>query len=200
MIKKSFENSVLDKYWEESLKANLEKVAVQSKRVDDLLFHKITDVVKSKQSKFSSVEDKVNEMMERSGLNAYLKNNVKLSKKANSKNEEDTEVNININDNKENQNHTVRLFKECPQALNTLDNIIQDSKGTLPVIGIIDKLHKLHGRDIHNDALFQDDSLKQFIAQKNLEVKAKPEESSTLGKNHFKDDIEENVFLESITG
>lgn len=199
MIKKSFENSVLDKYWEESLRANLEKVAVQSKRVDDLLFHKITDVVKSKQSKFSSVEDKVNEMMERSGLNAYLKNNVKLSKKANS--EEDVEVNININDNKENenQNHAVRLFKECPQALNTLENIIQDSKGTLPVIGIIDKLYKLHRRDIHNDSLFQDDSLKQFIAQKNLEVKAEPEESSTLGKNHFKDDIEENVFLESIT-
>lgn len=189
MIKKSFENSVLDKYWEELLKTNLEKVAVQSKRVDDLLFHKITDVVKSKQSKFSSVEDKVNEMMERSGLNAYLQNNVKLSKKANSENK-DTQ----------NQNNTIRLFKECPQALNTLDNIIQDSKGTLPVIGIIDKLHKLHGRDIHNDALFQDDSLKQFIAQKNLEVKAEPEESSTLGKNHFKDDLEDNVFLESIKG
>jgi len=199
MIKKSFENSVLDKYWGELLKTNLEKVAVQSKRVDDLLFHKITDVVKSKQSKFSSVEDKVNEMMERSGLNAYLQNNVKLSKKANS--DEDTEANININEKEDsNSNHTVRLFKECPQALNTLENIIQDSKGTLPVIGIIDKLHKLHGRDIHNDALFQDDSLKQFIAQKNLEIKAEPEESSTLGKNHFKDDIDENVFLESIKG
>jgi|688.fasta_scaffold873316_2 hypothetical protein len=181
MIKKSFENSILDSYWAEALKNKLDKVAVQSKRVDDILFNRINDVVKSKSSKFSSVEDKVKEMLERSGVNSYSKN-IKMSKKA--------EVNEN--------NSGPKLFQKYPQILNTLENIIKDSKGTLPVIAILDKLHSLHKRDVEDQSLFQDDSLKQFIVRKNLEIKAQPEQSSTLGKNHFKEDLEENIFLDSI--
>ena len=185
MIKKSFEKEILDTYWAESLKNKLNKIAVQPKRVDDLLF-RVNEVVDSKKSKFSSVEDKVSEMIERSGLAAYLKDKkIKLSKKAELQ--------------QETSNETIETFKKYPNIKKTIDNIIEDSKGTLPVIGIVDKVSRLHEKEIKDNTLFQDNGLKKYIAQKNLEYKAKPEVSNNLGKNfHSIEQDEQDLFLDTL--
>jgi len=187
MIKKTFENQVLDTYWYESLKNKINKVAVNPKRVDDQLFHQINDVIRSKKSKFSSVEEKVKEMMERSGVNNF--NSVKLSNKISKKAE--------VEENK------IRLFEKIPEVKNTIKNIIDDSKGSLPLISILEKLKDFYSNDLDSEEefnMFEDEALKKYIVQENLKVKSKPEKSNNLGKNHFKNETEDdtNNFLETI--
>lgn len=172
MIKKNFENEVLDTIWYEALKNKLNKVAVQPARIDDMLFKQINDVINSKKSKFSSVEEKVKEMIERSGLSNYIKeqNKIKLSKKANS---------------------NVKLFEEYPNVKKTIDNIIEEYKGTVPVISVIDKIDRYHSNEIKDKSLLNDNNLKQYIVNRNLQLKSDPEYSPTLGKNHYKNEESE---------
>lgn len=169
MIKKNLEKEILDTIWYEALKNKLNKVAVQPARVDDLLFNQINDVIKSKKSKFSSVEEKVNEMIERSGLSNYLKEQqkIKLSKKAQS---------------------NIKIFEEYPNIKQTIDNIIEEYKGTVPVISVLERVGRYYANELKDKSLLDDNLLKQYIVDKNLQHKIEPEQSSTLGKNHYKNE------------
>ena len=76
------------------LKNNLEKDAVQSREKDQSLYDQINNIINNK-SKYPSVQAAVEDMKERSGLTAYLKN--KNIKKASDNNQViDKEVELKI--------------------------------------------------------------------------------------------------------
>lgn len=176
MIKKNNDEFLSEAYWIEKLKHNLNKVAVQSKEKDYNVFNtnSLNSIIRSKKPKYSSVADAVKEMMERSGLTAYMQEqqNVKFSKKA---------------------NHEIRLFKEFPQAELTLNNIIESMGGYSPIVAVISKLKSIHSNDIKDNSLFEDESLIKYVANKNMEEKAKnpqAQQNSLLGKIHHENDEE----------
>lgn len=65
-------------HWLKQFQKNLEKSAVQSRRVDQSLFDQINGIMNNK-SKYTSVSAAVEDMMQRSGLIGYLKNINKVS-------------------------------------------------------------------------------------------------------------------------
>ena len=79
IISRESDSSLREDSWLNEFKKNLDKTAVQSKRVDDSLFDQINSIMNGK-SKYTSVSAAVEDMMQRSGLTSYL-SNVKKSEK-----------------------------------------------------------------------------------------------------------------------
>lgn len=174
-----------DDYWFKQFEKNLEKSAVQSKRVDDQLFHQMNSIMNSKsRSKYTSVSAAVEDMMQRSGLTSYLKN-VKVSEtKPNKK---------TANDNQP------QIIKDNPNILNTLNNIID--KGNLATPTIIDELRRIYKNEIDDDAAWDDPKLISLVTKMNLDKrkeKFNPENELHLGKQEISGDYDYDAANEDV--
>jgi hypothetical protein len=167
-----------DDFWMKEFEKSLAKNAVQSKQVDRSLYDQISNIMNNSSAKYPSVEAAVEDMKQRSGLTAYL-NKIKIS-----------EQNSTIKRAFVNEQNVPDLIKQCPNIKNTLDNIVKEHKGTLPILGIIEKAKQIHGRDVSENKYWDDDNLLKYVSGLNLLEKTKNYNNSydqNLGKN---DDID----------
>lgn len=139
---------------------NLEKIAVQPYEKDQSLFNQINSIINGKHSKFSSVEDKVKDMQERSGYSAYL-NKLKAETEDNHQKKVAQTKELNI-----------ELFNKYPQTKTTFDNLIRSTNGYWSVLALIDKVKSTYANDISDQALFNDKSLIEYLTKQNLQTKA----------------------------
>jgi hypothetical protein len=152
--------------WLSKMYQNLEKDAVQPRSVDQSLFHQINTIMNGK-SKYPSVEAAVEDMMNRSGLTAYLaKENLnKVSEEE--LNGEHKKVASDQNDLK----GMPSVIQKCPQIKNTLNNYIKDTKGNLPISAILEKIKSIHKNDVSEAKDWEDINLLKLISRENLKAK-----------------------------
>lgn len=148
-------------HWLKQFEDKLQKTSVQPR--GDSLYDQISSIMNSK-SKYPSVQAAVDDMMQRSGLTSYLKN-VKVSEEDTSNKPKKT-AQVNPNDPK-----MPRVIKEKPSIQRTLENIIKETRGNMPVPAVIARLHALHAKDISDEGAWEDEKLIRLVSQCNLKAK-----------------------------
>jgi hypothetical protein len=168
-------------HWLKEFENKLVKTSVQP--IQRSLFDQISSIMNGS-SKYSSVQEKVNDMLERSGMKAYI-DGVKAAEQNKQDNKkvaqqipapkQTTPAAADDNNakksDKDGKQVTVLVFQQKPTIANTLRNIIESSRGNLPIPTIIDKLHSLHQKDIADDNDWDDDNLIREVSRLNLEAK-----------------------------
>ena len=87
VINREADSRIDEDHWLKQFEKNLQKSAVQSRRVDQSLFDQINSIMGNSKSKYKSVSAAVEDMMQRSGLTDHLhdinkksKNNTQIKK------------------------------------------------------------------------------------------------------------------------
>ncbi len=166
MIRKSNDSEFSDALMSEFEK-ELSKKAVRSVEKDNDLFNQINHVIRSKKQKFSSVNDMVEEMKERSGLNKFIKAR-QAQKIANQD-----------------------VLQKHPEIKQTIKNYVEETKGTLPTQAILEKIKSLFKSTIPDEQFWNDEALIKHISSVNYAERINnPKESvsGNLGKNLFKNE------------
>ena len=168
-------------HWLKQLEKNLEKNAVQSRRVDQSLFDQINGIMNNK-SKYSSVSAAVEDMMQRSGLTGYLSKTSQEEQsngKLNNLSREDKVAShheLSKKEEKQLQKATKIilpiLFKKVPFVKKTIENYIKDTKGNLPVPAIVEKIKAIHNKDVDDAKDWEDINLLKFISDSNFKEKS----------------------------
>lgn len=162
------ENSSLYPKWMGDFAQNLSKVSVQPYRSEDSIFDQISSIINSSKPKYSSVEDAVREMQERSGITAYKKDLKSLAETI------------------KNAAEKIKIFELKPQIQSTIDNCIDDTKGNLPIPAIIDRIRSIHKNDIDDDSAWDDENLLKYINDKSINIRKnhpnQDDNYTTLGK------------------
>ncbi len=143
--------------WMNQLAKNLERNAVEARKPTSV-YDQINSIINNKKSKFSSVEDAVQDMRERSGLKAYID---KVTKAANSRAK------------KLAQAQEPAIFQKAPMVKNTLENFIRETRGNSTVPAILEKIKEIHRNDAPDPKDWEDDSLVKFISVLNAKEKSK---------------------------
>lgn len=184
-----YRNSDSKSELEDAFLNNLKKISVQPAR--ESIYNQISQIIGTK-SKYPTVEAAVEDMKERSGLNAYLK---KIQSEEELK-------------NKKTANQEVVLFKTHPNVKSTIDNYCEDSRGNLAIPAIVEKIKEIHGKEISDHSLFDNHDLLSYINNKNIQVKKTyPSDNknyNNLGKINTRDEQEshdgnEDVFQSFFT-
>jgi hypothetical protein len=160
-------------FWLKQIQKNLDKTAVQSKNLDDDLFNQINSIMNNK-SKYPSVEAAVQDMKERSGLSAFLKN-VKISETdISGAHEKIASDNNDVMLKKVPIEKTLpSIFEKCPTIQSTFDNVITDTNGNLSIPAIIDRVRTIHQHDVSNAKDWDCDDLISYVGNRNLQEKSK---------------------------
>lgn len=146
------------------LKQFQDKLAVQPAQSKSI-FDQINAIINTK-SKYPSVEAAVEDMKNRSGLTAYLKQST-------IKNASDNSNVIDKNVPLESIQKIPVIIKKYPNVKNTLQNIISSSSGNLALPAIINKLRSIHCNDVAEDKDWEDPLLIVFVSHMNLNEKQK---------------------------
>lgn len=147
-------------HWMDQLAKNLERNAVEPRK-DKSIYEQINSIMDNKKkSKFSSVEDAVQEMRERSGLTAYLQ---KVKRAAASYAEKKIAQDAQM----------PSIFSKAPMVKNTLENYVRESRGNSTVPAILEKLREIHRMDVPDPKEWEDDNLVRFISILNAKEKQK---------------------------
>jgi cobalamin biosynthesis protein CobT len=164
------ENSSLYPKWMSDFAQNLSKVSVQPYRPEDNIFDQISSIINSSKPKYSSVEDAVREMQERSGITAYKKDLKSLAETIKQAAEQEK----------------IKIFELKPQIKSTVDNCLEDTKGNLPIPAVIERIRSIHKNDIDDDAAWDDENLLKYINDKSIEIRRNhpnhDDNYTTLGK------------------
>jgi hypothetical protein len=160
-------------HWMKRFENSLQKGAVQP-RSQVSVFDQISSIMNNSKSKYTSVQNAVDNMMERSGLTAYV-DGVKTSKEETTKkvaqqvpsqHATSIEPSVEPKDDK-----TPQVIQDKPDILKTLDNIINDSRGNMSISAIIGRLRSLHSNDIPRESEWDDERLLRLVSKMNLEAK-----------------------------
>lgn len=150
-----------DDHWLRAFENSLQKTSVQPR--GNSLFDQISTIMNGK-SKYPSVQAAVDDMMHRSGLTDYLQTKTSSDEEIPaSKPRKTAQSNVNAN--------MPKVIQDKPSILNTLENIVKESKGNLSVPAIISRLRSLHAGDISNESTWDDDKLIRLVSQYNLQAK-----------------------------
>lgn len=139
--------------WFDEFVENLEKNAVQSREKDSSTYDQISQIL-GKKSKYSSVEEAVQDMRKRTGLEAFL--NAKAESEKKSKKTASTDVEPVI-------------FKSLPKVKIFIDNFVSDRPG-IAIEAVVHALELYFNKDINKEEL--DDDLRSYINNKIQEVKS----------------------------
>lgn len=185
-ITRNSDENISEDHWLKQFEKSLQKGAVQP-RVQQSLFDQINSIM-NQTSKHSSVEAAVEDMKERSGLTAYLKqseveNSSDVVKKASDENQAKTK-----------KSKLPSVIQKFPTVLRTLENCIRDSKGNLPIPAIIERVRSIHQNDVSDASDWDQDDLLYLVSQLNLDAKkgnpASYEDHSNLGGRDSMSDAE----------
>ena len=166
-----------DDHWLREFENKLEKTSVQPR--GQSVFDQITSIMNTK-SKYPSVQAAVDDMMQRSGLTDYL-DNVKISEETLDERTRKTADNHKEEQRKEHSGGRMpQVIQQRPDIMRTLDNIVRESRGNLPIPAIIAKLRSLHAQDIADESAWEDERLVHLVSQANL--RAKQANPSTFDK------------------
>lgn len=170
VISRQSDSGYSEDHWLKEFENKLQKTSVQPR--GESLYDQINSIMNTK-SKYPSVQAAVDDMMHRSGLSTYL-NNVKESQEnVNLKTAQQilVEKKPEINEDAPDQNGTPQVIKEKPSIARTLENIIKETKGNIPVPAIISRLHSLHSTDISDESAWDDERLIRLVSKCNLQAK-----------------------------
>jgi hypothetical protein len=195
VVTRTSDDQIDDDHWLKQFAKSLEKDAVQSRQVDQTLFHQINTIMNTK-SKYPSVAAAVEDMKERSGLTAYLNKINKTSEvepvttsKTSSKVKAASDSNNAV---KKKVDVTPIVIRKFPGIQTTLENHIKDSKGNLSIPAIIDKIRSIHQKDVSDAKDWEDDKLMLLVSKLNLDAKKNNPNSydnfSNLGKREQSND------------
>jgi hypothetical protein len=161
VISRQSDSEFSDDHWLREFEASLQKTSVQPKGKST--YDEITSIMNTR-SKYPSVQAAVDDMMHRSGLSTYLET-VKESQEHVSRQKPTKTA-----QHKDHSNMP-RVIQEIPGAARTLDNIVKESKGNLPISAILQRLRALHAKDTADESVWDDEKLLHLISQLNLEAK-----------------------------
>lgn len=167
VISKQSDSDRSDDHWLREFESRLQKTSVQPR--GESVYDQITSIMNTK-SKYPSVQAAVDDMMQRSGLSNYL-DNVKQSQQDVSSTQSKKVAQQGPPPQQTRDSKTPEVIKEKPSILHTLENIIKDSKGNMPIPAIISRLHDLHARDISDEGAWEDERLIRLVSQLNLQAK-----------------------------
>lgn len=168
VISRQSDSEYSDDHWLRQFEDKLQKTSVQPR--GQSIFDQITSIMNTK-SKYPSVQAAVDDMMQRSGLTDYLEN-VKVSEET-----LDERTRKTAQDHVEQKRHesrnskTPQVIQEKPSILRTLDNIVKETRGNLPVPAIITRLRSLHAQDIPDETAWDDERLIRLVSRCNLIAK-----------------------------
>lgn len=178
-------DNATDDFWINQLAKELNKTSVNSKEKDDSIFSQLNQII-NKKSKYSSVEDIVNDMKHRSGYSSYMS---KQSQKEETKKTAKT------------ASEEIALFKQYPNVKQTIINCITDNNGTLSVPSILERVKSIHNNEVNNEGLWNDDALIKFISKTNLQEKSKETTPVTnLGKNPDLSEEDQQLNFDFLSG
>jgi hypothetical protein len=178
--KVSDNSSEIEKYFKEEL--NKKAVQPSSSMIDQI------NNILNKKSKFPTVKAIVEDMQKRSGYYDYLKG----KKAQQQKSPMEAEGNVDRGE--------PEIFKELPSIQNTIHNIIQDTKGLLPVPAIFERLQKIYSKESKSSKHWGDERLILYVSKANKEERSKipnNQDESRLGRVDKKvefDDIQDDPF------
>jgi hypothetical protein len=138
---------------------NLDKLATQPRQEN--LFSQIQSIVNGTGSKFSSVEDKVKDMQERSGFAEYRR---KVSEKEETTKVAQVEENSETNDNPE-------AIKKFPPLGIAINSYVDKIKGSDSIISVIEKMKSLYRSELPEDTDWNDVNLYEYINQAIIRAK-----------------------------
>lgn len=167
IISRQSDSDYSENHWLKEFENKLQKTSVQSR--EQSYYDEINSIMNTK-SKYPSVQAAVDDMMQRSGLNSYL-NNVKESHEAPTAQPKKVAQSTPQKTEEVNDVKVPQVIKEKPSIKHTLENIIKDSKGNMPLPAIISRLHSLHARDISDESAWDDEKLIRLVSQLNLQAK-----------------------------
>jgi hypothetical protein len=183
VINRQSDEAYSEDHWLRQFESSLQKTSVQP-RSSDSLFDQINTIMNGK-SKYPSVQAAVDDMMQRSGLTSYL-DNVKTSSVNETSSTVPTKTAQQNAEKMKDNPKTPQVMQEKPSIMQTLENIIRDSKGNLSVPTIISRLHALHASDITDESSWDDERLIRLVSFYNLKAKkdnpANFESFDNLGK------------------
>jgi hypothetical protein len=163
VVTRQSDESHSDDHWLKEFENKLQSTAVQPRGQN--LFDQISSIMNTK-SKYPSVQAAVEDMMHRSGLTAHL-NNVKTSTEEPARGPKKTA--------QDNQNAKPKkgpkILDKIPGLKRTLENIMRDTRGNLPISAVKARLQSLHSKDTSDESVWEDDELLRLISKCNLEAK-----------------------------
>lgn len=162
VVSKQSDEAYSEDHWLRQFETSLQKTSVQPR--GDSTYDQISSIMNTK-SKYPSVQAAVDDMMQRSGLSSYLDNNVKVS------NENTVPRPKKIAQKAPVDNKLPKVIQEKKDILNTLENIIKDTRGNISVPAIISRLHSIHAGDISDENAWEDDKLIRLVSLMNLNAK-----------------------------
>lgn len=154
-----------DDHWLRQFEASLQKSSVQPRGKS--VYDEITSIMNTK-SKYPSVQAAVDDMMHRSGLSTYLETIKESQEKVP---EEKATKTAQLVPQFVPEHGTPKVIQAIPAVAKTIDNIVRESKGNLPISAILQRIHALHAKDTASEDVWDDEELIRYISQKNLEAK-----------------------------
>ena len=187
VISRNSDEGLGEDHWLKQFETKLQKGAVQPRSVENNIYDQINTIMNGK-SKHHSVNDAVQDMMQRSGLNDYLEKvkvseeesrNAKFAQLKDTNNVMHKEVPIE-------EKGLPIVIKKCPSIRNTLENHIKATNGNMPLSAIISHVQGIHSKDVSDAQDWEDDNLIRLVSKLNLEAKRNNpgtyEGNSNLGK------------------
>jgi len=164
---------------EECFEATLKRNAVKGKE-DRSIFDQMNSILGNNKSKYSSVEEKVKEMQQRSGFDKFTQD--KSNKKTAS------------------ENSVPDLLVKYPETKQALETIINESGGLLAIPAIINRLRAIYEVKIKDLAIWQDPKLTVYIGVENKKAQAlnPTETNNNVGKIDRSDDNAGDDFLKAL--
>lgn len=160
-------------HWLKQFEDKLQKTSVQPR--GENLYDQISSIMNSK-SKYPSVQAAVDDMMQRSGLTSYLENVKTSTEDTSNKPRKTAQTRTESkpddqNDGRHKRKEEPKVFKKIPGLKRTLENIMRETRGNLPISAIIARLQALHAKDTADVAAWEDEDLLRMVSKYNLEAK-----------------------------
>jgi hypothetical protein len=186
----------------DSLKAGESKSAVEVARIRDQeaqdisILNQISNLVSGKSSRHSTVDSVVEEMRERTGLNAYLQR--RSSKTAKASDEKDNDVKITIQ-----LPESLSKYESCVEDIvNFIKNTIENMHGqgvTIPqlqhdILHTFGKRHGLEPEDVLNDEVAQYINNAIIASHNNVRDEHNPNIGAGVGRTESEDDDGKDAF------
>lgn len=169
VVNRQSDEGYSEDHWLKQFEDKLQKTSVQPR--GENLYDQISSIMNTK-SKYPSVQAAVDDMMHRSGLTSYLKDVKVAEEKSSSKTMKlAQDQNEERHGHKKDDHKIPQVIKEKPSIQRTLENIIKETRGNMPVPAVIARLHALHAKDISDEGAWEDEKLIRLVSQCNLKAK-----------------------------